>query len=52
MPVIGLRANDGPIAWWILAKSRRVPGTRARDYLALLRLLRPPRDATIGEVLA
>jgi hydroxysqualene dehydroxylase len=47
-----VRANDGPIAWWILAKSRRVPGTRARDYLALLRLLRPPRDATIGEVLA
>jgi squalene-associated FAD-dependent desaturase len=47
-----LRANDGRLAWWILSPSRRVPGTRTRDYLALLRLLRPPRNATIGEVLA
>ena len=46
-----LRANDGRLAWWILSPSRRVPGTRTRDYLALLRLLRPSPKATIGEVL-
>jgi squalene-associated FAD-dependent desaturase len=29
------------VPWWILAPSRRVPGTRAADYLALARLLAP-----------
>ena len=33
-----LRPNAGRIPWWILSPSRRVPGTRARDYLALRRL--------------
>jgi squalene-associated FAD-dependent desaturase len=47
-----LKANDGPLAWWILSPGRRVPGTHARDYLALLRLLRPSRKATIADVLA
>ena len=46
-----LRANDGRIPWWILAASRRVPGTRAVDYLSILRLLRAPSGATIGSVL-
>lgn len=46
-----LRANDGRIPWWILAPHRRVPGTRARDYLSILRLLRAAPDATIGDVL-
>ena len=31
--------NDGRMPWWILSRRRRVPGTRARDYLALARLL-------------
>src|ERR1051326_5458830 len=35
-----LRPNNGPIPWWILCKNRRVPGTRAADYLALARLMR------------
>ena len=35
-----IRANDGLVPWWILDPKRRVPGTRARDYLSLLRLLR------------
>ena len=39
-----LKPNLGPLAWWILAAKRRVPGTRARDYLALAALM-----ATKGE---
>ena len=30
-----LRFNDGRVPWWIFDPARRVPGTRARDYLAL-----------------
>ena len=46
-----IRPNDGPIGWWILARSRRVPGTRPRDYLALLGLLRARPQTAIGDVL-
>jgi len=46
-----IRANDGAIPWWIFDRNRRVPGTSARDYLALLRLLRAAPGATIGELL-
>jgi squalene-associated FAD-dependent desaturase len=46
-----LRANSGRVPWWILDSHRRVPGTRARDYLSLLRLLRAGPDAAIGDVL-
>jgi squalene-associated FAD-dependent desaturase len=47
-----LRIGDGRLPWWIFDASRRVPGTRATDYLMLARLLRPPPDATIGDVIA
>ena len=47
-----LRIGDGRIPWWIFDAKRRVPGTTARDYLALGRLLWPPRDAAVGEVIA
>jgi squalene-associated FAD-dependent desaturase len=46
-----LRANDGRIPWWLFDRHRRVPGTRARDYLSVLGLLRAAPGATIGEVL-
>lgn len=46
-----LRPNDGRLAWWVLAKARRVPGTTAADYLPLAKLLRAPSGATIGELL-
>jgi squalene-associated FAD-dependent desaturase len=36
-----VRVNDGPLPWWVLVPNRRVPGTRATDYGALARLLRP-----------
>jgi len=35
-----LGINQGRVPWWIFSSARRVPGTRARDYLALLRLRR------------
>lgn len=35
-----VRINDGRLPWWVLAKSRRVPGTRTAEYLALGKLLR------------
>lgn len=46
-----LRANDGRIPWWVLDRSRRVPGTSVWDYLPILRLLRAAPDAAIGDVL-
>ena len=36
-----VRPNAGRLPWWVLAPGRRVPGTRARDYLGLLALRRP-----------
>jgi hydroxysqualene dehydroxylase len=48
-----LRPNDGPLPWWIFLPGRRVPNTRARDYLAALSLLGPQKkDASIGDVMA
>ncbi len=47
-----LRPNRGPLPWWIFSASRRAPGTRAMDYLALAKLLRPPADRAIGDVIA
>jgi squalene-associated FAD-dependent desaturase len=42
-----LRPNASPLAWWILSRARRVPGTRAADYLALARLLAVGADRRI-----
>jgi squalene-associated FAD-dependent desaturase len=47
-----LRISDGRVPWWIFDSGRRVPGTRARDYLGVARLLWPPRDAAVGDVVA
>jgi squalene-associated FAD-dependent desaturase len=47
-----LHPNKGRLPWWILSEHRRVPGTRARDYLALNRLGRARRAATIGDTIA
>ncbi len=35
-----LRLNRGRLPWWIFAPTRRVPGTKPADYLALLKLRR------------
>jgi squalene-associated FAD-dependent desaturase len=47
-----LRFNDGRIPFWIFDRGRRVPGTRATDYLSLARLLWPAAGKTVGEVIA
>jgi squalene-associated FAD-dependent desaturase len=46
-----LRPDDGPVPWWILDASRRVPGTRLSDYLALLALLRRHPGQRIDQVI-
>jgi squalene-associated FAD-dependent desaturase len=46
-----IRLNDGRLPWWILLPGRRVPGSRPKDYLAALRLLRAPEGARIGDIL-
>ncbi len=44
-----LRPNGGLFPWWIFAKDRRVPATRALDYLALGRLLGASARETVSE---
>ena len=46
-----VRPNAGPFPWWVLAKDRRVPGTRAADYLALAGLLRPKAQARVDQAI-
>lgn len=46
-----LRPNKGRLPWWILSKARRVPSTRALDYLPLARLLTARPEQTIAEVI-
>jgi squalene-associated FAD-dependent desaturase len=44
-----VRPNPGPVGWWVFSKARRVPGTRATDYLALAALVAPQGARTLGE---
>ena len=46
-----LAINDGRLPWWIMSRRRRVPGSRAADYLALTRLL-SRRDQRIDQLVA
>jgi squalene-associated FAD-dependent desaturase len=46
-----LRPNEGPVPWWILAPSRRIPGTRAADYLAARSLMRASAGRTVAVAL-
>ncbi len=46
-----IRPNDGVAPWWLLSPRRRVPGTRALDYLALGALLAPGADRRVDEAL-
>jgi squalene-associated FAD-dependent desaturase len=43
-----VRPNPGPIGWWVLSEKRRVPGTKAADYLALATLALPQGARTLG----
>lgn len=46
-----LRPNSGGIPWWIFNRCRRVPGTRAIDYLAVASLLSAAPDQTVGRTM-
>jgi squalene-associated FAD-dependent desaturase len=46
-----LRLDRGRIPWWIFSDTRRVPGTRMRDYFSLYTLRRAGADATVAETL-
>jgi len=46
-----IRPNSGPLPWWLLFPQRRIPGTRAADYLPLFGLIGPQRGRTIGEAI-
>ncbi|HMK70118.1 MAG TPA: hydroxysqualene dehydroxylase HpnE [Xanthobacteraceae bacterium] len=47
-----LRFNDGRLPFWVFDRRRRVPGTRALDYVPLARLLWAPPGKAVGEVIA
>ena len=44
-----LRPGNGVIPWWVLDRARRVPGTRAVEYLSALRLLNAGPEATVSD---
>lgn len=46
-----LRPNAGRLPWWVLTRTRRVPGSRAGDYLRLAGLLRAGPQAALGDVI-
>lgn len=47
-----LRFNDGRLPLWVFDSKRRVPGTRARDYVPLARLLWARPGRSVGEVIS
>ncbi len=46
-----LRPNEGPLPWWAFSNKRRVPGTRAMDYLSLLPLMQSQPGRRMDEVM-
>jgi len=46
-----VRPSLGRVPWWICNRRRRVPGTRMRDYLALLKLRHPAAGMTVAALL-
>ncbi len=46
-----LRINDGRLPWWIFDPARRLPGTRALDYVPLARLLWARSGKSVGETI-
>ncbi|HTO39445.1 MAG TPA: hydroxysqualene dehydroxylase HpnE [Rhizomicrobium sp.] len=43
--------NDGPLAWWVLSKKRRVPGTKATDYLGMAGLMFANKKQRVQDVM-
>lgn len=46
-----LTPSAGVIPWWIFSAERRIPGTRAGDYLAAWKLAAAGPDATVADCL-
>ncbi|MFI4974056.1 MAG: hydroxysqualene dehydroxylase HpnE [Caulobacterales bacterium] len=46
-----IRPNPGPLAWWVLSPKRRVPDTRATDYLAIAAMLAPQGGRRIDQAI-
>ena len=46
-----VRPNRGPLPFWIMLRSRRVPGTRVGDYLTAWRLWRADERQTVADCL-
>lgn len=44
-----VRMNDGRVPWWVLAKDRRIPASRATDYLKLVPLMTGRADNRVGD---
>ncbi|MDE0814607.1 MAG: hydroxysqualene dehydroxylase HpnE [Alphaproteobacteria bacterium] len=47
-----LRPNAGPLPWWVLAPSRRPPGTSASAFLSALKFWRADADVVVSDVLS
>jgi hydroxysqualene dehydroxylase len=47
-----VRFNEGLFPWWIFDKKRRVPHTRARDYLPLARLMWATNDQPLEQLMS
>lgn len=47
-----IRPNLGRLPWWIFSDARRVPGTRAGDYLGLLKLRWAGPEVTVAAALS
>lgn len=45
-----VRINDGPIPFWVLDKSRRIPGTRALDYCRAAAIALASPEKTVADV--
>jgi squalene-associated FAD-dependent desaturase len=46
-----VRPNEGPLPWWVLDPSRRVPGSKAADYLGLAGLLYPRAGQRVDQAI-
>lgn len=47
-----LRPNEGPLPWWVFSPGRRVPGTKAGDYLSLSALTRSHPGKRVDQVMS